>query len=383
MTTKTIRRAIIPMLASVAATAAAADTTYVSVDIGSLGSKYTIADAVNNKGHAVGSSITSGANPTTHAFLWRSGVMTDLGVPAADCMFSEATAINNNDQIVGEAVTTTGEYIGWIWQNGTFKVLPFWHIGGINDSGVVVGAESVAAGSWHLVTWQAGTVTDLGDVGGDNLWPEGINASGGITGWRSEFHLTAFMTYNDTFRTTVDIGNPHTNNFAFAKAINNAGWVVGQDTFEYTPNGYTWDAFMWLNGKFTQLPALVPGQMSSAWSINNSNAVVGYSWIPPSREDAVLWESGAVSDLNDRLSSGPGAGDLQIAVGINDSGQILVNGNLTLVNNGASVVQHAYLLTPAAATPAPSLPKSVALGITATGSISSSLVATIAGDPKG
>ncbi len=375
------RLGIIPMLAALAMGAQGADTPYVAVDIGSLGSNYTIANALNKKGHAVGSSTVGGAFATTHAFLWRSGVMTDLGVPSG-CLFSEATAINANDQVVGNAITAAGNYIGWIWQNGAFTVLPFWHIGGINDSGRVAGAEQVAAGSWHLVTWQAGQVTDLGDVGGDNLWPEGINSSGAITGWRSLFSIASFMTYTDG--TTIDIGNPHIDQFAYAKAINDAGWVVGQNAFAHTPTGSTWDAFMWINGKFTQLPALVSGQMSAAWAINNANAVVGYGWIPPAGEDAVLWENGTASDLNHRLASGsPGAGDLQIAVGINDGGQILVNGNYTLVNNGASVVQHAYLLTPAVAPPSPSLPTAVAASSAAPESTGSSLVASNPGGAKG
>jgi probable HAF family extracellular repeat protein len=81
-------------------------------DIGSLSGKLTsgtIATGINNSDAIVGTSFTLEGYP--HAFVWKDGVMTDLGtLDSSDpANFSEANAINDSGQVVGRSKNADGE----------------------------------------------------------------------------------------------------------------------------------------------------------------------------------------------------------------------------------------------------------------------------------
>lgn len=85
---------------------------------------------INNRGQAVGRIAipdpTEGA--VSHAFLWQSGVMSDLGVPAGlGDDNSEARSLNNNGQIVGDSgigfIETFSSDHALLWQNGEWADL--------------------------------------------------------------------------------------------------------------------------------------------------------------------------------------------------------------------------------------------------------------------
>ncbi len=102
---------------------------------------------INDRGQIVGVSTLSD-NATFHAFLWQSGVMTDLGTLPGD-MFSVAFGINNKGQIVGQSCNAGGACRAFIWQNGAMtdlnllvpphSKLYLTYGGDINDRGWVVG----------------------------------------------------------------------------------------------------------------------------------------------------------------------------------------------------------------------------------------------------
>ncbi|HEY3267960.1 MAG TPA: hypothetical protein VGM37_13600 [Armatimonadota bacterium] len=126
--------------------------------LGRLGNSYSFADAVNNRGDVVGHSAIRGSDYRSHAFLWRKGKITDLGVlPGYDD--SEPTDINDSGVVVGNVIyglvgETTTDKKGW---------------------------------GQHPFLWKAGKMCDLNDLippasGWEVKGPSGINDAGFITG---------------------------------------------------------------------------------------------------------------------------------------------------------------------------------------------------------
>jgi probable HAF family extracellular repeat protein len=85
---------------------------------------------INNKSQVVGRTAQpdSVEGAVAHAFLWQSGVMHDLGVPAAlGDDNSEASSLNDNGQIVGDSgvgfIETYAPDHALLWQNGAWSDL--------------------------------------------------------------------------------------------------------------------------------------------------------------------------------------------------------------------------------------------------------------------
>jgi probable HAF family extracellular repeat protein len=93
-----------------------------------------------------------------HAFLWSSGIMTDLGTLARTNGSSHAYGINDNGQVVGCSSTTNGDD-AFIYSGGKMTDLnnlipanPGWTLtqaNAINDSGQIVGFGFNPSGQTH------------------------------------------------------------------------------------------------------------------------------------------------------------------------------------------------------------------------------------------
>ena len=142
-------------------------------DLGTLGGSCSNAYGINGFGEVVGQACTT---TSQDAFLYSGGTMTDLGGPN-----SSASGINDSHQVVG------GSGVGAsLWSNGTITALG--SLGGgysdayaINNVGQVVGDALPSTGPVHAFLWSNGTMTDLGSFG-DASVAEAINASGVVVG---------------------------------------------------------------------------------------------------------------------------------------------------------------------------------------------------------
>ena len=182
------------------------------VDLGTLGGPGSYGAAVSNSGLVVGcSDVDAGV---AHAFLYRNGVMHDLGA-ASDSTPGNSCALAVNNDGVAAGRSATGELV--TWRDSTITHLGVHgNIGGINDAGVVVGAYGQGA-STHAFMYANGNITPLGS---DASTATGINAVGEIVGTSNG---RAFV-YKDG--ALLDLGTLGGNR-SEAKGVNDHGAVCG------------------------------------------------------------------------------------------------------------------------------------------------------------
>ena len=93
------------------------------MNLGSLGgTQGTFPYSINNEGQVVGQSNLTG-DAVFHAFLWRKGVMADLGVLPGD-VYSAAFGLNDRGQAVGGSFGPNFSTVrAFLWQNGVMTDL--------------------------------------------------------------------------------------------------------------------------------------------------------------------------------------------------------------------------------------------------------------------
>lgn len=281
-------------------------------DLGTLGGSNSIANGLNNAGLAVGQAETSASDPngedfcgfgthlTCQAFAWQNNVMTPL--PTLGGNNGVANRTNRWGTAVGYAENTIVDpncpapqkfqFRPVVWKDG--KPIPL-RIGKgdtegvaftINNFGQVVGTSGTCTTLnpiWlfyllptHALLWENGKAVDLGNLGGKT-------------------------------------GN-------MAVFINNVSQVVGLSDLA---GDTTQHGFLWTKATGMQDLGTYPGDIdSAAISINDHGVIVGVSVIDTNGDSrAVVWNNGALNDLNTLVQPNPPL-TLITACAINNRGEI-------------------------------------------------------------
>jgi len=341
-------------------------TRYIITFLGTLGGTFSQPFGMNNKGE-VGGIATPVGDQNQHAFLWRNGVMTDLGTlggPNSNGDFGVPFGPNERGEVVGGAETSTPDPLGedlcffgnnltclpFVWKDGVMSPLPT--LGGnngaagdINNRGQVVGsAENTTRDPTcpalgppldiidqieeRPVIWEKGEIQELPTFPGD---PDGgasaINDHGQIVGASGncskgpEFALHALLWQNDAL---TDLGNLGGTLFSSAGNINNRGQVIGASDL---PGDTTAHAFLWTTDSGMKDLGTLPGDFSSlAKGINDQGQVVGQSCDIDGNCRAFLWQNGGMTDLNTLVPGGGSTLFLFEAFEINSRGQFVAVG---------------------------------------------------------
>jgi probable HAF family extracellular repeat protein len=289
---RTIRRAPAALAASAvlvslaAAPAAAATRQYRVTDLGTLGGISAEVYAINDAGVVVGRSLTAGS--TQHGFVWRDGVMTDLGALPGGVSYSEALSVNESGVIAGDALDAAGDSRAVIWRDGRIIDLgvPRSFAWAINDRGQVLGQTTPAAdGSASWFIWQGGRVTDRG----------ALTAGQQLTG---DFNNRAQFTLRTGGRAAIERGHSLTVIApvdSYPNDIDTSGAVAG-----YTTDAdYRRRPFVYRGGHLGHLGTL-GGPDGVAAAINDRGDIAGNTDTATGENHPTLWHHGSAVDLSTR-----------------------------------------------------------------------------------
>jgi hypothetical protein len=330
---------------------------YQIFDIGvvDVGDSFSQGFGVSPAGIAVGRSVR---NDGSHAFAWtqNGGI---VGLPdLAGRSFCVSNGANDNGVVVGTGATTVfgSGRLPVIWQNGVASQLPLptgqtlGDANSVNASNVAVG--SVNAGSDQRgVIYSGGSATIITQTttnGSFFLTAFGINDSGRIVGQGIDPGNAARnvgIVYDIGQNMAFEVGALPGMNGALAFAVSNTSFVVGSSML----NQGSGLPFIWSdNGGMVAIPLASGTSEGSARAVNSAGWVVGDD--SSAFSIPFLYDGTTTYRLADLIPPNSGW-DLSMntsssALGISEDGVIVGTG----VHNGET---HAYAMVPATATPTP------------------------------
>jgi probable HAF family extracellular repeat protein len=235
-------------------------------DLGAPIFDFSQAMSINERGTIVVNG--SGDRP----FLWKDGQWVDMQV------FGIPFDINKFDAVTGMMWTGTQNH-AFLWREGVLTDLGT--LGGahsigyaINDKGIVVGLSELPGDGTvaHAFMFKDGVMSDLGTFGGKLSYANDVNEHGVIVGWAEDAaRIPRAYIWDGTMRRLFEHGT-----VSSAAAINNRGAVVGLIDD---------DGFLYDNGVLTML-AQIPEVRAAGWTrlrpsdISDRGWIVGYGFRP-------------------------------------------------------------------------------------------------------
>jgi len=314
---------------------------YHLVDVGTFGgpnSVYNVTTRIaTNDGKIVGAANTADVDLNSppycfdqetcfvqHAWEWRDGVVTDLGV-LQDGYSSYTNAINVHGLIVGQSQedgvdpVTRGPivFLGTVWDHGKIQSLGTFGGGNsialaVNDQNFVIGAAENGipdtlgfpsfldlASQIRPFGWTGGKLFDLGDLGGPGAFPLDVNNHGQVVGVSltsstpTQFGVgptAPFLWERGRMQNLGSLGG----SFGGAVVINERGQVAGSSNLA---GDQATHAFLWEQGRMTDLGTLGGSLSNAAWMSGNGY-VTGFSLTTGDQGiHAFLWSQGVMKDL--------------------------------------------------------------------------------------
>jgi probable HAF family extracellular repeat protein len=355
-----VTAAFLGVLAAPAGTVAAqAPPQFVAIDIGTLGGPNTYfntpGNTVTDNGTVLSSSDTLTPDPATcfggpltqNGYEWRNGVTTELAplprgantLPFSLSPSGITAGMSDNCQL--DPLTGFPEVRAAIWQAG--HVTDLGTLGGnestatfVNGRGQVAGQAANAIpdpfpfGAFGLpwatqsraFLWQGGVMHDLGTLGGPDAAPTSLNDRGEVAG-------ISFTNFTPNPTTGVPTQHPFLwqnghmrdlgslgGTLGFATWMNNVGDVVGAS---FLAGDQTFHPFLWNGSTMVDLGTL-GGPWGYANWISSSGDVTGSAAVTPdgSAHHAFLWKNGTMTDLVP-VEGAPCSN----GIGINSRGQVV------------------------------------------------------------
>ena len=317
----------------------------------------TTARRVNERGEVVGDDICVIATGDetapaviggSDAFRWnRTAGATMLPALSPDSVETFARDINESGTAIGWEFRSDGTAVAPLWPRAGGVSLAIepqpcdlsfgaFSIGdGINDHGDVLVSDdrTDATGSCSFSVWvQKRAATGEEFIGPASGVARQLNNNGVGVGQSSN----RAMRWSPETGEVVLYADPTPQSIAIAWSINDSNEVVGWIShFDQQVCQTGQDAVFWAaNAQQTLLPALGQDAFAAAYNINGHSVVVGHSYkqplceeFDPAKSRAVIWENGRAVNLNSLVPKRFAREfKLTLASAINDRGQIVVRG---------------------------------------------------------
>lgn len=294
-------------------------------DLGTLGGPSSAGRGINDAGQMVGFSRTSTLNNQQRAFVTERDTQGGTHMVAIETLpgfpSSEASAINESGQIVGRSFSSSTSGRAFLYRGDEGGVAPVEDLGvlvpgrdtyseawAINDRGQVVGESGIREDQGQAFFYSEGDMKGLGTLPGYPYSEAmGIDNAGRIVGWsyssRANVQGRAFLYEDGNMR---DLGALPGDLYSMARAIDARGRVVGQSR---DANGRN-RAFLWENGEMTDLNSLIPAGSSlrllDAYAIDASGKIVGSAFDEDNQVRAFLLTPNGAAASNTAGAVSPG-----------------------------------------------------------------------------